>query len=115
MNSRTKLHGAGLVVAVVAMGLALVPFGYDRFYDRVECGSPVTAAFKDPHDAVPPRSPKAGGPQILDPSFGFVCVNRARGRLVGAGGTLLLAGLSVSVGGRIIRGKDATADDGERS
>lgn len=97
------------------MGFALVPFGYDRFYDRVECGSPVTAAFKDPDDAVPDRSPTVARPQLLDPTLGFVCVNRARWRLVGAGGILLLAGLSISVGRRIVgasEGKDATAVHG---
>lgn len=105
MNGRRKVHLVALVVAVVAVGFALVPFGYDRFQGRVECGSPIAAAFKNPSDAVEDPSLTKPGPQLLDPSFGYTCVNQARGRLVGAGGILLLAGIGVSVGHRVVRAR----------
>jgi hypothetical protein len=103
---------------VLALSIALVPFGYNRFQGRVECGSTVAAAFKNPSDAVEAPSPKDTGPQLLDPSFGYTCVNQARGRLVGAGGILLLAGIGLSVGGRFARAskrKGAATVDGHRS
>jgi hypothetical protein len=81
MNGRKKLHLAGLVLAVLAVSIALVPFGYNPFHGRVECRSPVADAFKNPSDAVEAPSPKGTGPQLLDPSFGYTCVNQARGRL----------------------------------
>ena len=118
MNGRRKVHLAGLVVAVVAAGFALVPFGYDRFQGRVECGSPIAAAFKDPSDAVEDPSLTKPGPQLLDPFFGYTCVNQARGRLVGAAGIFLLAGIGVAVGRRVVRtseNKVATTADGGRS
>jgi hypothetical protein len=118
MNGRRKLHLVALVVAVVAVGFALVPFGYDRFQGRVECGSPIAAAFKNPSDAVEDPSLTKPGHQLLDPFFGYTCVNQARGRLVGAGGILLPAGIGVSVGRRFVRAsesKGAAAVDGDRS
>jgi hypothetical protein len=116
MNGRKKLHLAGLVLAVLAVRIALVSFGYNRFQGRVECGSPVAAAFKNPSDAV--EAPSNIGPQLLDPFFGYTCVNQARGRLVGASGISLLAGIGVSVGRRFFRAsesKDPAAVDGDRS
>jgi hypothetical protein len=110
MNGRKKLHLAGLVLAVLAVSFALVPFGYNRFQGRVECGSPVAAAFKNPSDAVEAPSPKDAGPQLLDPSFGYTCVNQARDRLVGAGGILLLAGIGVSVGRRFVRASESKGE-----
>jgi hypothetical protein len=118
MNGRRPLYLAGLVVAVVAVSLALVPFGYDRFQGRVECGSPLAAAFKNPSDAVENPSLTKPGPQLLDPSFGYTCVNQARDRLAGAAGTLLLGGIGVVVGRRVVRtseNKIATTADGDRS
>lgn len=109
MNGRRKLRLVALVVAVVALGVALVPFGYDRFQGRVECGSPIAAAFKNPSDAVEDPSLTNPGPQLLDPSFGYTCVNQARGRLVGAGGILLLAGIGVAVGQRVVRARPGAA------
>jgi hypothetical protein len=103
MNGRKKVHLAGLVLAVLGVGTALVPFGYNRFQGRVECGSPLAAAFRNPSDAVEAPPPKGTGPQLLDPSFGHTCVNQARGRLVGAGGILLLAGIAVPAGRRFVR------------
>ena len=103
MNGRKKVHLAALVVAVVAGGFALVPFGYDRFQGRVECGSPIAAAFKNPSDAVEDPSLTKPGPQLLDPFFGYTCVNQARGRLVGAAGILLLAGIGAVAGRRVVR------------
>lgn len=110
MNGRRKLHFVALVVAVVAVGFALVPFGYDRFQGRVECGSPITAAFKNPSDAVEDPSLTKPGPQLLDPFFGYTCVNQARGRLIGAGGILLLAGIGVLVGRRVVRAPEIKVD-----
>jgi hypothetical protein len=117
MNGRRKLYLAALVVAGVALGFALVPFGYDRFQGRVECGSPIAAAFKNPSDAVEDPSLTKPGPQLLDPSFGYTCVNQARGRLAGAAGMLVLAGIGVVVVRRVVGSeiKVATKVDGDRS
>lgn len=118
MNGRKKLHLAGLVVAIPAVVFALMPFGYDRFQGRVECGSPVAAAFKNPSDAVEDPSLTHPGPQLLDPGFGYTCVNQARDRLAGAAGILFLAGIGVAVGRRVVRtseNKVVTSADGDRS
>lgn len=118
MKGRRTLHFAGLVVAVLAVSLALVPFGYDRFQGRVECGSPVAAAFKNPSDAVEDPLLTKPGPQLLDPAFGYTCVNQARDRLAGAAGILLLAGIGVVFGRRVVPTSEikvATTANGDRS
>ena len=109
MNGRRTLHLAAMVVAALAVTMAVVPFGYDRFQGRVECGSPVAAVFKNPSDAVEDPSMTKPGPQLLDPAFGYTCVNQARDRLAGAAGILLLAGTGVVVGRRAVRTSETKA------
>ena len=102
MTGRRRGRLIGAALAVLAAGVALVPFDHhDWAGEPVSCGTPVTAAFKDPSSISPGSSAAwADEPRLLDPSAGYGCVHRGRERLVVAGGLLALAGLGVFAGRR---------------
>jgi hypothetical protein len=104
--NRKHLSLGALAVVLVALGIALLPFGWrDPYEARVDCSSPVVAAWdRYPSGTLAPTRRGAGRLAAFPSTMAgpTACAKKARGRLATSG---VLLGLTLGgwfVGRRIL-------------